>query len=114
VRHLQDTDLTAQETEALKELERRLRASFQIESLILYGSVARGNSDEESDIDLLVITTQALPRSIRHRITDIVFDINLKHDTNFSTLVVDTQSWSSGPFSILPIYTEIMRDGVWI
>jgi len=47
--------------------------------LILYGSAARGQTDDESDIDLLVITAQPLSRLRRHEITDIVFEINLTH-----------------------------------
>ena len=64
----------------LEELKQRLNSQFDyIEHLILYGSAARGESDDESDIDLLVITAQPLSRLRRHEITDIVFEINLTH-----------------------------------
>jgi hypothetical protein len=54
--------------------------------------MARGEADEESDSDLLVTLTK-LTRFERHEITDSVFEINLKYDTNFSTLVIDNESW---------------------
>ncbi len=38
---------------------------------------------------------------VRHQI-DIVFEINLRFDTNVSTLVVDRKSWESRLFSVLP------------
>ncbi len=53
-----------------------------------------------------------LSRRIRHEITDIVFDVNLKYSTNYSTLVVDINSWNNGAYSVLPIYDEIEREGV--
>lgn len=81
-------------------------------ALVLYGSAARGMSGPESDQDVLVVTTHALTRSVRHEITDLAFDVNLHYDTNISTLVVDRQSLETGTLSILPLYQEILRDGV--
>jgi len=44
--------------------------------------------------------------------TDIVFDVNLQFGTNFSTLVVDQESWEAGIISVLPLRNEIIRDGI--
>lgn len=107
-------ELTTIQTKALEELKKKLKSKYDIENLILYGSVARGEYDDESDIDILVITSQSLPRRIRHGITDIVFDMNLNYETNFSTLVVDKDSWETGPYSILPIREDIIKEGVVI
>ncbi|MFH1148794.1 MAG: nucleotidyltransferase domain-containing protein [Pseudomonadota bacterium] len=99
--------------EALNALRKRLFTELRdIDELILYGSVARGESDGESDIDLLVITRRDFSRVERHRITDLVFDINLLYGTNFSTLVVDRRSWETGLFTVLPLHDEIIRDGI--
>ncbi|OHB62827.1 MAG: hypothetical protein A2Y77_01490 [Planctomycetes bacterium RBG_13_62_9] len=104
--------MTPEQRGALTEIKRRLMEKFDIRALVLYGSFARGQADEESDIDLLVVTSQLLTRFQRHEITNIVFEVNLQHDTNFSTLVVDLKSWESGIVSVLPIRDEILRDGV--
>lgn len=107
--------LSLTQQRALGELKQRLNSQFDyIEHLILYGSAARGESDDESDIDLLVITTQPLSRLRRHDITDIVFEVNLKHGTNISTMVVDLASWEKGAVSVLPIKKAITRDGIAI
>jgi len=82
--------------------------------LVLYGSFARGQADEESDVDLLIVTGRPLTRFERHEITDVAFEVNLQYDTNFSTLVVDLKSWESGMFSVLPIRDEIIRDGIQV
>jgi predicted nucleotidyltransferase len=104
--------LAPNQQQALDELRRRLPAAFDIENLMLYGSIVRGEADEESDLDLLVVTTRPLSRRARHEITNVVFDVNLHYDTNFSTLVVDCQAWETGPLSVLPLKDAILQEGI--
>ena len=100
------------QSEALAEIKRRLLARFDIRTFILYGSTARGHADDESDIDLLIVTSHPLTRFERHEITNVVFEVNLHYDTNFSTLVVDARTWETGIISVLPLHDEIMTDGI--
>ena len=65
---------TAKQLDALGEIKRGLLEKFDIRAIVLYGSAARGQADEESDADLLVVTSQPLTRFERHQITDVVFD----------------------------------------
>jgi len=104
--------LTQVQQQALLDLRKQLYDAFEIESLVLYGSVVRNAMDEESDIDLLVLTKHAFSRIERHQITDLVFDINLEYGTNFSTLVLDHTSWESGAISILPLHSEVSKEGI--
>lgn len=104
--------MSEQETRAIEELKKRMVARGDIEELILYGSTARNRKEAESDLDVLVITSRPFPRLERHEITDAVFEVNLQYDTNISTLVVDRKSWDSGLFSVLPLHTEIVREGL--
>lgn len=114
MRRLQDGDLTPNEDQALGELRRRLIELFQTEAIVLFGSRARGEADGESDVDLLILTRDPLTRRERHRITDVIFEVNLHYDTNFSSLVIDRDSWERGPVSVLPIRDEILRDGILV
>jgi uncharacterized protein len=109
---LSQVPLTPNQRQALSEIRRCLTGMFDIEEIILFGSVARGEADQESDLDLLIVTKFPLRRTVRHQITDIVCEINLQFDTNLSTLVVDHSSWQTGTFSILPIHDEIIKEGV--
>jgi predicted nucleotidyltransferase len=104
--------LTPEQFEALREIKRILLENFDIRAFVLYGSATRGQADEESDLDLLIVTSQPLTRFERHEITNVVFDVNLRHDTKFSTLVVDLKLWETGVLSVLPLHDEILRDGI--
>ena len=50
--------------EILSEVAQRLVAAFDPERIILFGSHAWGNPDEDSDIDLLVIVSETNERPI--------------------------------------------------
>jgi uncharacterized protein len=104
--------LTKNQLMALEDIKTRINEIFEIENISIYGSIARGDDDNESDIDLLILTTNKLSRKLRHRITDIVFEVNIDYETNFSTFVVDIDAWENGVYSVLPIYNEIEREGV--
>jgi predicted nucleotidyltransferase len=114
MKQIEDLSISSEQIQALKDLKRRLNDEFRIDELILYGSVARNQPDDESDIDLLVLTTKPLTRFERHKITDVVFEINLQYGTNFSTLVLDSGSWQAGPISVLPLRDEIFKDGIML
>ena len=111
---LSQIHLSQEQRQGLSELRNALSGMFDVISITLFGSAARGEADPESDTDLLIVTGRALPRSVRHQITDIVFDINLRCGTNFSTLVVDRASWDAGLYSVLPLHDEIEKEGVLV
>jgi predicted nucleotidyltransferase len=112
VKHFDSISLTSNQYQALTELRQCVGGICAIEQIILYGSVARGEEDAESDLDLLMLTAQPLSRPMRHEITDVVFEVNLRYGTNISTLVIDRHSWEKGPVSVLPLRDEILKDGV--
>jgi predicted nucleotidyltransferase len=113
VKRLDDIALAPNQAQALDELRQRLFNEFEIEALIAYGSIVRGEANKESDFDLLVLTPQPFSsRFARHAITDVAFEVNLRYGTNFSTLVVDRKAWDMGAFTVLPLRDEILRDGI--
>ncbi len=108
---LESSNLTLIQRQALKALRVRLFNEFDVEKIILYGSAARGEATDESDIDLLIVTTTQKNRWQQHLITDAVFEVNLQFDTTFSSLVVDHREWENG-CSFLLLQDEIEKDGV--
>lgn len=70
---------------AVEEFVRRALSRYgdRIESIILFGSVARGEAKEDSDIDILVVTKKEDFR-LRRMLIEIAFDILLDTGENIS------------------------------
>ena len=109
---MSDIPISSIQSKALQEIKAQVVAVFPVVDFLLYGSAARGEADVESDLDVMIVISEPISRFKRHEITDIVFDVNLKFGTNFSTLVVDRESWETGMISVLPLRDEIMKDGI--
>ena len=107
-------NLAANEKEALKKAKKLLQNKFPVEELMVFGSVARGEATEESDLDLLVLTSQPMSHREKHDMSDIIFEINLSKGTNISILVVDRKTWETGLWSVLPIHQDVTREGITV
>jgi predicted nucleotidyltransferase len=106
-----DISLSEKDRKAIREAAILLRARFPIAQTILYGSKATGTDTDESDIDLLLVTTRPLSWRERDAITEALFDLQLAHDVVISTLVVPWSEWIAGRYTVLPIHDEIERCG---
>jgi uncharacterized protein len=109
---LTEAPLTVRDFETVKAAVEMLMERFAVEKVILYGSKARGDADEDSDIEFLLVTSQPIHWRERKAIIDALFDIEMAHDAFISILIVPVNEWSGGMFTVFPIYQEIMRDGV--
>lgn len=114
MKEVQDVKLTEKLIKTLHAAQRSISKEFNIDRIVLFGSVARGQFDEESDVDILIVLEESPSHRIRNRISTIILDINLEYDTNLCGLVVDKKSWDNGPLSVLPIHNEVERDGILI
>ena len=107
-----DLMLGTNERAAIQEATRILKQEFPVEDVILFGSKARGDSDPESDIDLLLLTERPLDWKERHEIVDMLFDVEMKHDVVISIIINTLHDWNDGVCTVLPIHDEINREGV--
>ena len=83
--------LTEKERQALKELVEGLKKLYgdNLSRVILYGSKARGDATEDSDIDVLVVLKDIDRKHDEiHRITEISAPICLKYDLLISAIPV--------------------------
>lgn len=97
---------------AIIELKDKLAQSFPIEEVILFGSVARQQADDDSDIDILVITKDKLSHEAQGRMSELSFEVDMKYDTSTSLVIYDHNLWKELGRSWL--YAEVARDGVVI
>ena len=114
MRTLDDLTLRRKEKEAIKEATGILKERFPVRDVVLFGSKARGDSEEGSDIDLLLLTDQPLHWKERHAIVDALFEVEMKHDVVISIVVNTVYDWQEGICTVLPIHEEVSREGVAI
>src|SRR5262245_717001 len=109
---LSDLRLPQPLRKALRVAQERIAAKFGVDRIVLFGSIVRGEADEESDVDLLIVLNEQPSRQVRDRITGLILDINLKFGTNLSELITDQQAWDHGLPAALPIHEEIEEEGI--
>ncbi|RLI75786.1 hypothetical protein DRP04_13185 [Archaeoglobales archaeon] len=83
----------------------------EIEAIILYGSVARGEENRESDIDIFVLVKNKRGE-IYDRISRIRTRTDLKHSTLISLFVVDEKEFKEYMKLGSPFLTKVLREGV--
>ena len=67
----------------------------RLKEVILYGSWARGDATDESDIDLLIVLEgKIVPGAEIDRMIDIITEINLKYDVLLSVYPISEQDYS--------------------
>jgi predicted nucleotidyltransferase len=82
----------------------------RLKRVILYGSWARGDATEDSDIDLLIVLGgKVVPGREIDRMIDIITEINLKHDVLLSVYPVSEEDYSTVNS---PLLINVRREGV--
>ena len=112
MKSFESAPLMKNESEAIEAAIRMLKSEFSVSKVILFGSKARGDHDEHSDIDLLVVASRLLHWKEEKAIVGALFDIGMEYDVIFSPLFTYSDEWENGIFTEFPVYQEISRDGV--
>lgn len=103
--------LSKPEVKAIKDLKKALEKEFSVADIVLFGSKAKGQSDKESDIDILIVLNM-LTWPVEKKVYELCFDIGLKYDCVFSPAVVSNSEIKSPIAKIIPFYKNIKREGV--
>jgi predicted nucleotidyltransferase len=111
MKSFESASLMKNESEAIEAAIRMLKSEFSVSKLILFGSKARGDHDEHSDIDLLVVASKLLHWKEEKAIVGALFDIGMEYNVIFSPLFTSVDEWENGIFTEFPVYQEISRDG---
>ncbi len=102
-------------------LERRALADFtsfvrrrfgaRVRELLLFGSRARGEGHEDSDLDILSVIDD-LDRRERREVWEFTGDLMTAHDVIVGGLTLSTAEWLDLRANERRIVAEIDRDGV--
>lgn len=107
--------LTTIEREALNEFKQSVYEQFpqQVRQLLLFGSRARGDSLDDSDVDIMVVVqgkNQQLDAALRH----VAYAIEGKYDYAFilSVKTVDETVFGSLRATYDPFYRSVKAEGI--
>ena len=95
--------------EAVEEFVRKLREKFgsRIESIVVFGSYARGEWKEESDIDVLIIGDVKLDEII-----DVTYPILLKYRVYISLLVMGRDYFEMLKAEKTGFIENVLKEGI--
>jgi predicted nucleotidyltransferase len=105
--------LTDTERQALDALVQRLYTRYhsQIQSVVLFGSKARGDASPDSDIDVLVVLTNDDP-DLRSSVHRLAARVSLEYDLLISVRAVGRSHWKRLSRYRFPIYQAIQSEGI--
>jgi len=94
-----------------KELINRFGSGVELR---IFGSVARGDYHEQSDVDILVILPGPVNNAVEEQVFDMAYDIELEYGLVMGTIVYSKEFWYSDRAAVMPLYKNIQREGLFV
>ncbi|MCH9028372.1 MAG: nucleotidyltransferase domain-containing protein [Bacteroidetes bacterium] len=99
----------------LEELQKELKLLLKdkLNKIILYGSYANKTFDEESDVDIMVLTSLSdyEIKKVYEHIDELSSKLSLKYEVLISILVKSAEKFYNYS-DILPFYKNVLKEGV--
>ena len=77
--------------------------------LILYGSRARGDNNQDSDWDLIILTSKNRTVEFENRLRNTIYEIELEHLQPVSAIILNQLEWQR--MMITPFYHNVSAEG---
>ena len=86
-----------------------------LSKVIVYGSYARGEQQENSDIDIMLLTTlsDVEIEAAERKIFDLAFDYEMDHGVVINPVIKNEEHFNYW-LGALPFYDNVKKDGVVI
>lgn len=105
--------LTENDARIARELKRRVTEVVNLIDFKVFGSRARGDADEYSDMDVF-LELESLDNNLKERISDIVWEVGFENYIVISTLIFTRDEIENSPLRASPIVHNIAEEGVTV
>ena len=85
----------------------------KFQNVILYGSYARGDYDDESDIDIMIMVDMSREELSKYRMvfSEFFSELNLENGV-FLTSKLQSKSYFNEWLYAMPFYQNVMKEGI--
>lgn len=96
-----------------KELKKKLSEVVSVVNLYVFGSRARDNQDEYSDLDVS-IEVASLDKELQEKVYEIIWEVGFENFVVISPLVFTSNEIKNSPLRSAQIVKNILEEGVRI
>lgn len=84
-----------------------------LQSVILYGSYARGDYTEDSDVDIMILLnlTDLEIKNYRHQLSEFTYEFYMTYDLDIKPIAKSKEHFMKWVDNY-PFYTNVIREGV--
>ena len=102
----------------LSEIAKTARETFgeHLDSVILYGSYARGDYTPDSDVDMMILVKGIAPEELwqyKKPIIKAESELGLQFDLVISSTIKDIETFNMY-LDVLPFYQNVMKEGLMV
>ena len=103
--------MSSKDHQTAKKLKERISAFMPPLDFRLFGSRARGDADEFSDMDIF-LEFETIDRDLKSKVKDAAWEMTLESGIVVTTLLFSRQEIENSPLRSSPIVRVIMEEGV--
>jgi predicted nucleotidyltransferase len=100
------------EKDLLIRCKRAIRSIDPTADVILFGSRARGDADDDSDYDLLILTDRLAGLKTEEPILRALFPIELETGAVLTFLLYNKITWNSDLYRAMPFHRNVDAEGI--
>ena len=109
---IQAGDKHIEGSELLQDCKAAIQKVVPNADVVLFGSQARGQANQYSDYDLLVLVDSPADISIKEQLVSEIYPLELEAEKMISLVVYNKEQWNSPPYKTMPLHINIDLEGI--